>query len=90
MNWETTKTRHGTHSGWSRHQLLDEEPCDMCREARSRYDQSRSDASKQARRFAARVQSAAKTELVRRHKAEYDEIYRTLKEQMSEEWTSHD
>lgn len=75
--FEGSVVRHGTHSGWTRHQRHGEQPCDPCWRAKHDYDQRRlTDPVKLQRgRLRARAQGLAESELVRRHKAEYDELY---------------
>lgn len=81
--WEQTKTRHGTHSGWQKHQELGERPCDACYAAKQAYDRERLTATdkQKANRARAWAQNHAKTELVRRHRAEYLTLYREFKDE---------
>jgi len=78
-SWKTTKTRHGTHSGWALHQELNERPCDPCYQAKATYDRRRKDAPEVTRRsrVSAKAQQRAYGELARL----YPDVYRALYQQ---------
>lgn len=76
-SWANTQTRHGSHSGWSLHSQLNEEPCTPCWNAKSEYDKRRLEAPDLVvrNRLRARAQGRAETRLVRAYKSEYDFYY---------------
>ena len=80
-SWETTNTRHGTNSGWSHHQRLNEEPCAACYAARAAYDKRRRGAPDRARemRLRAKAQSLAEGEMRRRDPELYKRLYEQFK-----------
>jgi len=69
--------RHGTTSGFSRHQEMGEEPCESCRAAKAYYDWEWLQAPDKVRRnrLFAKAQARATTELRRAHPEEYAEAY---------------
>lgn len=82
--FDGSRTRHGTHSGWAKHQKLAEEPCESCRKAKAAYDYRRLSATEQRRknRLSATAQSRARAELARRHPDEYRTIYEAEKREL--------
>ena len=75
--WTTTKTRHGTVSGWRFHQLMRERPCEPCYEAKQAYDKRRRETPEQQQmnRLRARAQHQALQELAQRYPEEYRALY---------------
>ena len=75
--FEGRKVRHGTPSGWRRHQADGTEPCQACTLAKSHYDwRWRSgDLQTKKNRLRAKAQALALAELRKRHQTEYDAIY---------------
>ena len=72
-----SKIRHGTASGYRKHQELGEWPCDACSRAKQSYDKewrSAPERVKKSRRSAA-AQRVAIRELTRRHRDEYRKLY---------------
>lgn len=93
MNPSTTSTvgsRCGTVTGWTRHQRAGERPCDACTAAKAASDRRWRSAPDSARRnrVHARAQRRAYAELARRHKAEYDNLYRQYKADIVAETTT--
>jgi hypothetical protein len=82
VDWTTTTIKHGTTSGYTLHRKLGEKACRRCHKAKAD-----SNAKSYARRTKgnnrqlqqARAQSFARSELVRRHKKEYDRLYKQYK-----------
>lgn len=74
-------TRHGTPSGFTKHQVNSERPCDACIRAKSDYDARRLNSTELRDRNRAYASAAglAKKRLVAAHKAEYDALYRQAK-----------
>lgn len=72
--WGTT--RHGRPAGFARHQVLGEEPCDACKEAKAEYDARRAqDAQVKARRAElSRARARALERLRREHPQEFGRI----------------
>jgi hypothetical protein len=72
-----SRVRHGTESGNRHHQVLGEEPCESCRQAKAHADWRRLQATdKQLRnRVRARAQAKAEGEVIRAHVEEYHEAY---------------
>lgn len=73
-----SKTRHGTLSGWRKHQTEgDERPCDPCYFAKQEYDaRLRTSTPRQIKqRQAARAQQRALQALARLHAEEYQALY---------------
>jgi hypothetical protein len=68
--------RHGTPSGYKRHQLDSEKPCDACARAKQEYDQRWRSSPEQTRRnrLHAKAQGRAHT----RMRAIYPEVYAAL------------
>lgn len=73
--WGTT--RHGTTSGFSRHQVLGEDPCPACKAKKSEYDARRMSAGEPQRknRDSARAQQRALRRLKNAHPQEYGNYY---------------
>ena len=72
-----SNVRHGTASGWRKHQKDGTGPCDACVRARSEYDRRRLEAPEATNRnrLTARAQHLALMRLMRAHKTEYDVYY---------------
>ena len=67
----------GTNGGYTRHYRAHEYPCSRCRKARARYLQNlRSGPGGDEHRRQAIARSRAKSELVKRHRDEFDALYR--------------
>jgi len=81
-----SKTRHGTNSGWSRHQTLGERPCDPCYAAKQEYDQRRRLAPERVlqSRAAAAAQMRAYRRLAHMHPAMYAALYAEEKQRLAE------
>lgn len=80
VDWTNTKRKHGTTSGYALHRQLGENACFDCKQAKSQSVLKSKTRKKFNRQYAmARAQSFAKTELVRRHKREYDKLYAKYK-----------
>lgn len=79
--------RCGTNSGYARHQVLGEKPCDACCRAKSAYDKRWRSAPKrtQQSRLAAKAQSVALQRLRLAHREEYDALYAEEKARRFEE-----
>ena len=80
MNTETfagSRTRHGTNSGWRRHQILGERPCDACFRAKAEYDKLRRDIPEKAlrNRQAAEAQRFALSRLSHMYPTTYALLY---------------
>jgi hypothetical protein len=69
--------RHGTHSGWSKHQDLGERPCDPCWRAKSDYDKRRKNTPlvKLKNRAHARAQQKAYQRLAHKYNKLYRQYY---------------
>lgn len=80
-------SRCGTTTGYKAHQRAEEKPCDACAKAKADFDVRWRSAPEITRRnrLHARAQSRASTELRRRHKAEYDVLYRRCKAELEDE-----
>lgn len=85
---EWGKTRHGTNSGYSTHQHLNERPCDPCFNAKKAYVARRyADPERLKRRqFTSRAQGVATTKL----RAMFPEIYQALYTAAKEELTKYE
>ena len=72
-----SKSRHGTQSGYRKHQSLGETPCDACRRAKAVYDQRRRSSPKHAvsNRARAAAQGRARGRLKNMHPTEYRALY---------------
>ena len=67
----------GTNGGYTRHYRACEDPCSRCRKARARYLRDlRSGPGGDEHRRQAIARSRAKSELVKRHRDEFDALYR--------------
>jgi len=88
-DWSTTRTRHGTPSGWSKHKELGEEPCEACYQARQEYDRRRSASPEnlQRSRISARAQNKAYGDLAALYPEKYAKLYAKYKQQFTEEST---
>ena len=77
VNWQTTKRRHGTASGYRFHQELGERPCDPCHRAKTAYDVGRrsAPAATLKNRSRAHAQTRAQLRLARIHSDEYRVLY---------------
>lgn len=74
----STKTwRHGTPTGYSQHQAVDEQPCDACYAAKSAYDKRWREGSEQLQRnrLSAQAQQMAYRRLAHAHPAIYAALY---------------
>jgi hypothetical protein len=73
------RSRHGTPSGYRRHQILQQDPCDACRAARTAYDARlrATPAGQRRNRQKARAQGRAEGLLRQAHPQEYEQYYRT-------------
>lgn len=79
-----SNVRHGTRSGWTKHQNEGTDPCDACYRAKEQYD---SDWRKQPRRVKisrrnARAQGIANKALRRAHPGEYARLYADAKAEL--------
>lgn len=85
-----SRTRHGTQSGWSKHQSLGERPCDPCYQAKQEYDARRRSAPEQTRRnrAAARAQQRAYSRLAHMYPALYAALYAEEKARIAAEDTA--
>lgn len=79
--------RCGTTSGYTRHQLAGEKPCDACAAAKRAYDKRWRSASAQTRksRLKARAQGRAYAELGHRYPSEYRALYEKHKKALEDE-----
>ena len=82
-----SKTRHGTPSGFSKHQKLKEAPCEACRAAKAEYDARlrAADSKTLASRRAAKAQGRALQALRTRYPLEYRELYEQAKRLLAAE-----
>jgi hypothetical protein len=73
--WGTT--RHGTHSGWSRHVKLKQDACDSCKKAKAEYDVRfrAADPQRLKSRLQAKAQGRAEQRLRKAHPTEYKIYY---------------
>lgn len=76
-------TRHGTMSGYWKHQRDEERPCDPCYRAKSQYDDElrKQPTAIIKARIRAKAQGKAHSELARRHHDEYFEVYEQIKQE---------
>ncbi|MGH7791784.1 MAG: hypothetical protein ACREOB_05665 [Thermodesulfobacteriota bacterium] len=83
--WGTA--RHGTTSGFRRHQTLEERPCDPCFYAKQAYDGKRRALPRRIikDRLASLAQSLALKELKNNHYNEYRDYYEKHKVQLTKE-----
>lgn len=72
----TRTIRHGTYGGYQAHRILDEEPCDDCREASAAYHRKYRE-SPSVRRKMAR-ENAARSRAVWRLAAEFPARFKEL------------
>lgn len=86
--WKNSHTRHGTPSGWSKHQKLNERPCDACYRAKQEYDKQRLaiPENRVRARAAAAAQGRARSRLARKYPDEYRAFY---EEELAHEYTKH-
>lgn len=86
-DWKTTKTRHGTHSGWRLHQALGQRPCTPCYNAKAEYDRRRLSAPEYVRknRLSAKAQSKAYQVLKRLYPEEYRILFEGFRDQLIRE-----
>lgn len=77
-----SKVRHGTPSGFTKHQNLGERPCDACYQSKAEYDARRKDqpAERKRSRDHARAQGRATTVIRARHTEEYRALYLWFKD----------
>jgi hypothetical protein len=77
--WSPDKVQPcGTKAAYNRHKKYGEEPCDACRQANRAHNQAQYATSPERRlkQIAhAKAQGRARSRLVRRHLAEYRELY---------------
>lgn len=80
-------TRHGTHSGWSKHTKAGERPCDPCFFAKKEYDARRLAAPEKTRlnRLRASAQNKAHTALSRKYRGEYLTFYTEFVQELAEQ-----
>jgi len=80
-NWKTTKTRHGTYSGYHLHMELGEQPCPFCWQASQEYHARQRDVpyKKLRNRARASAQIRAYQDLARQHPEEYAEFFEARK-----------
>ncbi|MGH7792056.1 MAG: hypothetical protein ACREOB_07035 [Thermodesulfobacteriota bacterium] len=83
--WGTT--RHGTTSGYNRHQDLGERPCDPCFYVKQAYDRKRRALPRRIikDRLNSKAQSLALSELKDNHYNEYRDLYDKYKAQLTKE-----
>jgi hypothetical protein len=79
--------RHGTTSGWRRHQTLGQRPCDPCYQAKQAYDHRYATAgdTQRKRRLGAKAQSLALQRLKAQYPGEYRAYYEEAKRQLEKE-----
>jgi hypothetical protein len=84
--FSNSRVRHGTYSGWNKHQTRGEPPCDACYRAKADYDHRRRETSdvKLRQRVLARAQHRAVKELAHRHPDEYRQLYLRFKAELLE------
>lgn len=77
-------TRHGTPSGFKKHQDLGEGPCAACYAAKATYDKRRLAApdKKRRNRLSAAAQMQAYRSLAHKYPDEYRETYRAIKAEL--------
>jgi hypothetical protein len=77
----SSRTRHGTPSGWSKHMKDGERPCDPCYRAKAEYDHGRRAIPEQTLRSrqAAKAQQMALRRLKDMHPAIYAALYAEAK-----------
>lgn len=75
--FEKSKTRHGTISGWRKHQQDGTEPCTSCNEAKASYDKRWRDIPENTlrNRLNAKAQGRALTTLRKKYAVEYKALY---------------
>jgi len=73
---EWGKTRHGTPSGFDRHQTLQETPCDPCKAGKAAYDAryAQREETKARKKILARARQMALEDLRRAHPQEYGNL----------------
>lgn len=81
-NFPGSKTRHGTTSGFTKHQYRGEEPCEPCRQAKAAYDYRRLSGRRSANknRMFAKAQKNALRRLKNAHPQEYKALYEEEKD----------
>jgi hypothetical protein len=79
--------RHGTITGYARHQRRGEKPCERCAAAKSKYDKKRrlEPMKLKMSRLQAKAQSQATSKLRRNHAEEYQILYQEAKQQLISE-----
>ncbi len=84
---DDSNVKHGTPSGWSLHQKLEQDPCDACYRAKAEYDKRTREATPRVikNRLDARAQNAASKEIRRRYAGEYNALYRIHKRRLYKE-----
>lgn len=71
------RVQHGTYAGFQQHQARGQEPCDRCAAAALDYHaewRARAGESQERRLARKRAEHRAKTQLARRHQAEYYQL----------------
>jgi ribosomal protein L15 len=70
-------SRHGTETGFTRHQKLGEDPCELCRIAKHQADARRKEVPEKVLRgrLAAKAQARAQVALARKYREEYHALY---------------
>jgi hypothetical protein len=87
--FEGSVTRHGTPSGFRRHQVVGEIPCDSCKRAKREYDQRRLSAPEKARknRLKARAQARAENDMRRLYPDVWAVLYANHVKELTREET---
>jgi hypothetical protein len=84
-----SNVRHGTYSGYSKHQSLRERPCDPCYFAKQAYDFRWRSAPDRVRK--SRIEAMAQTRALKRlssaHRDEYVAYYR---QELDAAWAMHE
>ena len=85
--FQGSRTRHGTNSGWRKHQSLGETPCDACWKAKSDYDKRRLQATDQQikNRKYAKAQNRALMKLKDLYPDAYRDFYEEAKAELMKE-----
>lgn len=86
-NFPGSKTRHGTHSGFTKHVKAGERPCDPCYRAKEAYDDAYRGQPQQVikKRLAARAQGRASMALRQKYPEEYKALYAQFKAEIEAE-----
>lgn len=82
--FEGSTVRHGTHSGWSLHLKLGQDPCTPCYQAKQEYDKRWHSAPERIRRnrLHAKAQAKAYQRIAREFPALYRRYYEEFRDQL--------